>query len=61
MTNIKNILNINRQKIPCLKDDIVQNLGAQILTLPRKTYISGHFHLKCLIITENNLSNVLIF
>jgi hypothetical protein len=54
------ILTNNRQKIPSWKVDIVQNLGLQNTAVPRKTHISGHFHLKHPIITENNLCNKLI-
>lgn len=60
---IKNIdiLTDNRQKIPSWKVDIVQNLALQNIALPRKTHISGHFHLKTIIISENRLCNELIF
>jgi hypothetical protein len=61
MENIKKILIVDRQKIPSWKDDIVQNLAMQTFALPRKTHISGHFHLKYPIITENNFRNKLIF
>jgi hypothetical protein len=48
------------RKIPSWKVDIVQNLVVLTHILPRKTQISGHFHLKTLIITENQASNTLI-
>ena len=60
MTNIVEILTNNRQKIPSWKVDIVQNLALQNIALPRKTHISGHFHLKTIIKSENQLSNKLI-
>lgn len=61
MTNIVEILTNNRQKIPSWKVDIVQNLALLNIALPRKTYISGHFHLKTAINSENHISNRLIF
>ena len=49
------------RKIPSWKVDIVQNLVILTHILPRKTQISGYFHLKYLIIAENEASNSLIF
>jgi len=51
----------NLRKIPSLKVDIVQNLVVLTHILPRKTQISGHFHLNTLIIAGNQTSNSLIF
>lgn len=61
MCNIVEILSICRQKIPSWKVDIVQNLVTLDALKPRKTHISGHFHLKTPIITEFSLCNTLIF
>jgi hypothetical protein len=63
MTNNKNILiNFNRTHWNVnWKVDIVQNLALQNIALPRNTHISGHFHLKTTINSENSLSNRLIF
>jgi hypothetical protein len=61
MNNITKISTDNLRKIPSWKVDIVQNLDVLTHTLPRKTQISGHFHLKTLIIAENQASKSLIF
>jgi hypothetical protein len=61
MNNKIKISTDNLKKIPSLKVDIVQNLVVLTHILPRKTQISGHFHLKTLIIVENQTSNSLIF
>ena len=61
MYNTIEILTNYRQKIPSWKVDIVQNLVMLSALKPRKTHISGHFHLKTPIITEFRLCNTLIF
>ena len=61
MENIKKILIVDRQKIPSWKDDIVQNLAMQTFALPRKTHISGHFHLNTIKNREFCPCNRLIF
>lgn len=57
MKNVMNISIINRHKLPSQK----VNLNISNSPLPRKTYISGHFHLKSLINPENCVCNQLIF
>ena len=61
MNNNIEISTYETRKIPSWKVDIVQNLVVLTHILPRKTQISGHFHLKTLIIVENQTSNSLIF
>ena len=61
MNNIIKISTYIARKIPFWKVDIVQNLVVQTHVLPRKTQISGHFHLKTSINGENQSSNSLIF
>jgi hypothetical protein len=61
MNNIIKISTDNLRKIPSWKVDIVQTLVVLTHILPRKTQISGHFHLKTLIIPENQTCNSLIF
>ena len=64
MTNNKNILsnftyahwNINSRKV-----DIVQNLDVLSSLIPRKTYISGHFHLIQVDFVKNMTRKQLIF
>jgi hypothetical protein len=46
MNNIIQILNVFKQKIPSWKTDIGRNLLLLNHNIPRKTDISGHFHLK---------------
>ena len=58
---IEILTDIHREKIPSWKVDIVQNLVVVTHIEPRKTYISGHFHLKTPINSENRLSKSLIF
>jgi len=61
MNNNREILTTENLKIPFWKVDIVQNLAVLTHALPRKTYISGHFHLKTVNNPENHLSKSLIF
>ena len=56
-----NISSIVKQKIPSWKTDIGRNLVLLKHPIPRKTHISGHFHLKTIINLENNLGKRLIF
>ena len=50
-----NILRFNRQKIPSMIEFCPQNF-----TIPRKTYISRHFHLKANTINDNQLTRCII-
>jgi hypothetical protein len=59
MTKIIEILT-NKQKIPSWKVDIVQNLALLNIAIPRKTHISGHFHLNTTKNEENYPCNYLI-
>jgi hypothetical protein len=59
-SNLK-ISTVSRQKIPSRKVDIVQNLALQDFATPRKTHISGHFHLITPINIENQAPKSLIF
>jgi len=61
INNYIKILCVDRQKIPSWKVDIGRNLPLQSLTVPKKTHILGHFHLKTIIIGENYVCNQLIF
>lgn len=61
MNNNIEILTTEIRKIPSWKVDIVQNLVVLTHTLPRKTYISGHFRLKTINNPENYTFNSLIF
>lgn len=61
MANIIDILTNNRQKIPSWKTDVGRNLVLLNSIIPRKTHISGNFHLKTIINSENRLYNGLIF
>ena len=61
MNNNIEISTYETRKIPSWKVDIVQNLVVLTHILPRKTQISGHFHLKPLINEENQAHNSLIF
>lgn len=60
MITLFKILTKFRLIFPSWKVDIVQYLCLQNFATPRKNYISGHFHLKTLIITDNRSCKSLI-
>ena len=64
MTNNKNIstnFNYTHWNINSRKVDIVQNLDVLSSLIPRKTYISGHFHLIQVNFIKNMACKQLIF
>lgn len=61
MNNIIQILSIFKQKIPSCKVDIGRNLLLLNHNIPRKTNISGHFHLKTRINANFLFAKLLIF
>lgn len=50
--NISINFNYTHRNVNSRKINIVQNLDILISPIPRKTYISGHFHLKTTINTK---------